>query len=235
MKNTSLFIFFLLFANVFGQTKTNFADTESLLYEIKPDKSITSWMLIFNEYGRDKIIKSTKKMENYSPQESGFQLIKNEDQFYYIVYSEGNETKYITDFTGLKSFLGTIDNPQEAAIIGILEGYFLDSEFKNLAGNFISNKETFVVELGKITTTKCPLAKNSFELTIEKKSGKITSVKDNGVYNEVYDKTCANNPHNAVIEEQMKDAEAKKVQDAIENKEAKAKAKKKLMKSMQKK
>ncbi|MFC6266870.1 hypothetical protein [Frigoriflavimonas asaccharolytica] len=232
MKNILLFLSLIFFANAIGQQKTTFADSESLLKEIKPEKNITSWMLISNEYGRSSTVKSYGKKIDFEPQEFGFQLIKNEDQFYYIAYLAGNSTKYIKDSRELKSFLGTINTPEEAAIVGILGGYFMDLEFKNLAGNYIINKDNYIVELAKITTTNCPLAKNHYELIIDKKTGNIISTKDNGAYNEIYDKTCTNNPHNAVIEKQMKDAEAKKVQDAIDSKDAREQAKKKLQKSM---
>lgn len=208
MKKFTIFISIFLITNVFGQTKITFSNTESLLKEIKPDKSVNSWMLVSSEYGREKVIKSSNKLNDYAPQDSGFQLVKNDDQFYYIVYLEGSTLKYIKNTDNLKSFLGTIDSPEEAAILGILDGYILDEEFKNLAGNYVDKKDSYAIELGKITTTSCPFAKNHYELTINKKSGKITSVKDNGVYNEVFDKSCANNPHNSMMEKQMEAAEA---------------------------
>lgn len=232
MKSFSLFFSIFLFSNIFGQVKTNFTDTESLLKGIEPAKSVTSWMLISNEDGTENIIKSTKKIEDFSTQETGFQLINNDHQFYYIVFNEGNNVNYITDLSSLKSFLGRIDNVEEAALLAISEGYFLDIEFSDLAGNYITTEDSYIVELAKITSNSCPLAKSHFELTIDKKSGSVISVKDNGVYNEVYDKSCKNNPHYSALQEQIDEAKEKKKQEAIESKEAKAKAKKKLMKSM---
>lgn len=233
MKSIFLAIIFFLFAQVSGQEKKNFGNSESLLRAISPG-SINSWMLISNIDGKENSIYSTKKIENYASQDSGFQLINNAGQFYYIVYNEGNDVKYITDIASLKSFVGTIDNAAEAALTAIADGYFLDAEFHHLAGNYIENKENYILELGKITSTSCPLGKSHFEIIINKKSGNITSVKDNGVYNEVFDKSCENNPHYTQLQKQVEEAKANKEQEAIENKAAKAKAKKKLLKSINK-
>ena len=232
MKSLFLLLTFFLFAAVSGQEKKNFGNSESLLMSINPPPNISSWMLISNVDGIQNSIYSTKKMENYQAQESGFQLNTSGNQFYYIVYIESGNVKYIKDLTALRSFVGTIDNAEEAAIIAITEGYFLDAEFHHLAGNYINQKDKYIVELAKVTSTSCPLSKSHYELTIDKKSGKITSTIDNGVYNEIFDKTCENNPRNAEILQQIEDAKAKKAEEAKEAKIMRDKMKKKQAKAM---
>ena len=232
MKKSSLFFALFLFLNIFGQEKKNFTNTESLLKGIQPDKSITSWQLISNEYSRSSLVKSYGNKIDFLPQTSGFQLIENPDQYYFIAYNKNGKTSYVTDKTELKNFIGKIDNAEEAAIIALFSGYFLDEEFLNLAGNYRQTPDSYIVELAKISSQKCPLSKSHYEISVNKKSGEITLVKDNGNYSEVYDKTCENNPHYSALQKQIDDAKAKKAQDVIDNKEAKAKAKIKLMKSM---
>ena len=231
MKRCSIFLLLLLFANVFGQKKVLYSSEGSLLNEMQPAKNITSWMLISCEYGKNTVVRSSGNQLNYDSQDSGFQFSKNENQYYFIVYDEGGKTMYVRDLASLKFLLGTIDNPAEAALLGISEGYFFDSEFKELAGNYINDKNNYIVELAKVTSTSCPLSKNHYELTIDKKTGKIISAIDNGVYNEIYDKTCKNNPHHAEIQVQIEEAKVKQLEKDKEAKIMRDKMKKKQAKT----
>lgn len=229
MKRIFLVLTIFLFATISAQEKKNYATAESLLMAINP-VNIDSWMLISNVDGKDNSIYSTNKTENYESQDSGFQLINSENQFYYIVYYEGSTVKYIKDLASLKSFVGTIDNAEEAAVVGITEGYFLDTEFHHLAGNYINKKDQYIVELAKVTSTSCPLSKSHYELTIDKKTGKIISVIDNGVYNEIFDKSCENSPRHAEIQKQIEEAKLKKIEEAKEAKIMRDKMRKKQLK-----
>ena len=232
MRSIILLVAFSFFGLFSGQEKKNFSNTESLLKGIQADKSISAWILISTEYGRETVLKTSGKTFDYNHQDTGFQIIKDEDQYYYYAFSKNGKIEYATDIASLKSFLGDINSPEEAALYAIFDGYLLDEEFKHLAGNYAETKGEYIIELAKVTSEKCPFAKTHYEITFDKKTGKVIAEKDRGVYFEVFDKSCENNPHYSDLVKQMDDAKAQKEQDAIEHKEAKAKAKKKLMKSM---
>ena len=232
MRSVVLLLTVCFFGLLSGQEKKNFSNTESLLKGIQADKGISAWILISTNYGRDTVLKTYGKTFDYNHQDAGFQIIKNEDQYYYYAFSKNGKIEYATDIASLKSFLGDINSPEEAALYAIFDGYLLDEEFKHLAGNYAETKDKYIIELAKVTSEKCPFAKTHYEITFDKKTGKVIAEKDRGVYSEVFDKSCENNPHYSDLVKQMDDAKAKKEQDVIEHKEAKAKAKKKLMKSM---
>lgn len=194
MKNIFLFIFSAFGVLVFSQEKKNFTTTQNILKALQPNERMDSWTLVYNHYSRDEVIKTTGKGTDYMPQFSGFRLSNEDEGFYYIAKSAGGKTSYITDTEQLRKFIGTVDNGEEAAIIGILDGYFLDEEFEDLAGNYYADAQNFYVELGKVTSKECPFEKTHFMLTVNKKSGTIINVKDNGEYFEVYSTACANNP-----------------------------------------
>ncbi|MBW8362483.1 MAG: hypothetical protein K0M56_09900 [Kaistella sp.] len=194
MKNIFLLIFSTFGVLIFSQEKKNFTNVQNILKALQPNERLDSWTLVYNQYSRDEVLKTTGKEKNYMPQFSGFKLSNDDEGYYYIAKSAGGKISYITDTEQLRKFIGTVDNGEEAAVIGILEGYFMDEEFEDLAGNYYADAQHFYVELGKVTSKECPFEKTHFMLTVNKKTGTITNVKDNGEYFEVYSKTCANNP-----------------------------------------
>jgi len=201
-KNNSkfiVFIFLLLGVFSFAQEKKQFLNIQNVLQKINPNGKIDSWFLIYNTYGKDNVLVSSGK-KDYTPQTSGFDLVPDEDSFYYIAYSQNGKMNYITDFQNLKSFIGKIDNAEEAAIIATIDGYFIDEEFKDVAGNYYEDTSNYYLDLGKLTSKECPYQKKHYTLTVSKQTGIINYTKDNGTYIELYNKKCTNNPRLLKIE-----------------------------------
>jgi len=183
-----------------AQEKKKFANISSVLNGIIPNDRTDFWVLVHNEYGRNTEVRTSGKKTDYLPQSSGFNLFPSEDSFYYIVYSAGGNLSYITDFDGLKKFVGKIDNAEEAAIVATIDGYLIDDEFKDIAASYSEDKMNYYLDLGKITSKECPYQKKHFTLTVNKTAGTIKDIKDNGTYIELYNKKCPNNPRLLKIE-----------------------------------
>ncbi|MGG1920335.1 hypothetical protein [Chryseobacterium sp.] len=215
MSNTAtrftILTFLLLGILGYSQEKKKFSNIPSVLQQINPGSRVDSWVLIYNSYGKGEEIKTSGKV-NYTPQFSGFNLFPSEDSFYYIAYSEGGKVNYVTDVVGLKKFVDRIDNAQEAAVVLAAEGYMVDEEFKDLAGNYHEDQSNYYLDLGKLTSKECPYQKTHYTVTVNKSTGTVSNVKDNGTYIELYNKKCANNPRLLKIEkkEEPKIDESKK-------------------------
>jgi len=203
--------FILLGISAYSQAKIKFSSIPNVLQGIEPNDKIDFWVLNYNTYGKDQELKVSGTKKDFIPQTSGFDLFPDEDSFYYIVYSSGGKINYVTDLDALKKFVGKIDNVQEAAILATVDGYMIDEEFKDVAGNYYEDQSNYYLDLGKLTSKECPYQKTHFTLTVNKASGAVTQVKDNGTYIELYNKKCANNPRLLKIEkkEESKD-ESKK-------------------------
>ncbi|MCW3160657.1 hypothetical protein [Chryseobacterium oryctis] len=196
----TLFILLILGISAFSQTKKKFTNIPSVLNGIIPNDRIDFWILVHNEYGKDKEVRTSGTKKDYVSQSSGFNLFPDEDSFYYIVYSSAGKINYVTDFDALKSFIGKIDNVEEASIAATIDGYLIDEEFKDVAANYYEDTSNYYLDLGKLTSKECPYQKKHFTLTVNKKSGTITDIKDNGTYIELYNKKCTNNPRLLKIE-----------------------------------
>lgn len=193
---------------VFSQEKKKFASLQNVLAKIIPNDRYDFWVLVYNEYGKNKEIKISGTKKDYVPQFSGFDLMPSEDSFFYIVNSKGGKISYITDLKDLKPFIGSIDNAEEAALSAVLEGYIIDEEFVDLAANYYEDAKNYYLDLGKVTSVECPYQKKHFTLTMSKASGVIEKAEENGSYIELYNKKCKNNPRLLKIEkkpEQPKD------------------------------
>ncbi len=208
-----LFVFLFLGMTVFSQAKKKFSNIENVLVRIVPNDKVDFWVLVHNSYGKNIEIKTSGTKKDYIPQFSGFNLIPaEEDSFYYIVYSAGGSLHYITETKDLKDFLGKISNPEEAALSAVLDGYMIDEQFVDVAANYYEDKSNYYLDLGRVTSKECPYEKTHFTLTVNKSTGAVTNVKDNGTYIQLYNKKCANNPRLLKIEkkEEPKDEPKKK-------------------------
>ena len=195
----TILTFLLLGVLGFSQDKKKFSSIPNILQQINPSNRVDSWILVYNSYGKGEEIKISGKVD-YIPQFSGFNLFPSEDSFYYIAYSEGGKVNYVTDIEGLKKFIDRIDNAQEAAVMLAAEGYMVDEEFKDLAGNYHEDQSNYYLDLGKLTSKECPYQKTHYTVTVNKSTGAVSNVKDNGTYIELYNKKCANNPRLLKIE-----------------------------------
>lgn len=207
-----IFTFILLGVLIHSQEKKKFFNIPNVLQGIEPNDKIDFWVLVYNTYAKDQEIKISGVKKDYTPQFSGFDLFPDEESFYYIVYSSGGKISYITDLESLKKFVGKVDNVQEAAIIATVDGYMIDEEFKDVAGNYYEDRSNYYLDLGKLTSKECPYQKTHYTLMVNKATGAIANVKDNGTYIELFNKKCANNPRLLKIEkkEEPKDEPKKK-------------------------
>ncbi|KXH83329.1 hypothetical protein [Chryseobacterium kwangjuense] len=188
------FIFLFLGILGYSQKKKNFSGIPNILQKIIPDNRVDSWVLVHNSYGKNQEIKISDGKTDYTPQFSGFDLFPEEDSFYYIAYAESGKVNYITDLEGLRKFVGKIDSAEEAAIVLTADGYMVDEEFKDVAGNYYEDAAHYYLDLGKLTSKECPYQKTHYTLTVNKASGAVSNVKENGTYIELYNKKCPNNP-----------------------------------------
>ena len=195
-----IFSFILLGSLINSQAKKQFSSIPNILKGIEPNGKNDFWVLVYNTYAKDQEIKISGVKKDYTPQLSGFDLFPDEDSFYYIAYSSGGKMSYITDLSDLKNFIGKIDNVQEAAIAATADGYMVDDEFKDIAGNYYEDQSNYYLDLGKLTSKECPYQKTHYTLTVNKSTGTITNIKDNGTYIDLYNKKCANNPRLLKIE-----------------------------------
>ncbi|MDF2551811.1 MAG: hypothetical protein K0R77_1086 [Chryseobacterium sp.] len=208
----SFILFFLIGVFAFSQEKKKFFSTQNVLAKIIPNDKFDFWVLVHNNYGKNEELKTSGAKKDYMPQFSGFNITPTEDSFYYIVYSKGGKINYITEIAGLKDFIGKVDNPEEAALSAVLDGYIIDEQFVNVAGNYYEDKTNYYLDLGKVTSKECPYEKKHFTLTVNKTTSQISNVKENGTYIELYTKKCPNNPRLLKIEkkEEPKDEPKKK-------------------------
>jgi hypothetical protein len=208
----SVLAIFTLGVSICAQEKKQFSSISNVLKRIIPSDDVDFWVLNYNQYAKDQEIKISGVKKDYTPQFSGFDMFPDEDSFYYIVYSQGGKINYVTDLSGLKTFIGKLDNAEEAAISATIDGYMIDEEFKDVAGNYFEDKNNYYLEMGKLTSKECPYQKTHYVLAVNKASGKITDVEDNGPYIELYNKKCTNNPRLLKIEkkEEPKDEPKKK-------------------------
>lgn len=207
----TLFVFLLSGVLMYSQEKKKFTSVSGILQRIIPNEDPDFWVLVYNSYGKNQEIKISGAKKDYMPQFSGFDIFPDEDSFYYIAYSSGGKINYINDLESLKKFIGKIDNAEEAALAATLDGYMVDDEFKDIAGNYYEDRSNYYLDLGKLTSKECPYQKTHYTLTVNKASGAITNVKDNGTYIELYNKKCKNNPRLLKIEkkEEPKDEPTK--------------------------
>jgi len=198
----------------YSQNKKNFSGIPNILQKIIPNDRTDSWVLVYNSYGKNQELRTSAGKPDYTPQFSGFNLFPDEDSFYYIAYGSGGKMNYITDLEGLKKFVGKIDNAEEVAIVLAADGYMVDEEFKDVAGNYYEDAANYYLDLGKLTSKECPYQKTHYTLTVNKATGAVSNVKDNGTYIELYNKKCANNPRLLKIQkkEEPKDEPKKSTQ-----------------------
>lgn len=213
-----LFTFLFLGISVFSQDKKKFDNVDGVLAKIVPNQKFDFWVLVHNNYGKNKEVKISGTKKDYVPQFTGFNLRPGEDSFYYIVYSAAGKIGYLTDFKELKEFIGKVDNVEEAALSAVFEGYLIDEQFVDVAANYYTDATNYYLDLGKITSKECPYQKTHFTLTVNKSTGVISNIKDNGTYIEVYTKKCTNNPRLLKIEKKEEPKDEPKKQPAKKRK-----------------
>ncbi len=224
----------LLFAmQISAQEKKHIVDAYTLLKMITPNEKLDGWLLANNHNGENRILKTTGYTDNFDQQTTGFKFAEDPG-FYYIAYSKNGMWNYVRTMEELRTFVGTVDNAEEAGVEAMAEGYFFDTEYKDYSSNYRQDAENFYFEAAKVTSQACPYAKSNFALTVNKSTGKITAAENLGVYSEVYEKTCENNPHYDALKTQMVEAQKERDEKAAQQKETNEKLKKKLRATMRK-
>lgn len=94
----------------------------------------------------------------------------------YIVTIDNNHLQFITSEIDAGTFLGTIDNLEEALLLAQLKGYYLDNDVRG-NGYRITDKG---YELHLMKFSSDPLQKESVEITIDKHGN--TWTKSLGIY-----------------------------------------------------
>lgn len=222
----------LLAMQISAQEKKHIVDAYTLLKMITPNDKLDGWVLANNDQGNTRVLKASGYTDHYEHQNSGFQFSKADPGYYYIAYSKNGMWNYVRTLEDLRTFVGTVDNAEEAGIEAMAEGYFFDTEYKDYSSNYRQDAENFYFEAAKVTSEACPYAKSNFALTVNKKTGKVTEAKDLGIYSEIYDKSCENHPRYDALKEQMIEAEKKREEEAARTRENNAKLKKKLRATM---
>ncbi len=211
------------------EKKVHFSNAENLLQKISPEANIRSWTVIYHLEGKDRVLTPDVKSA-FESQGEGFKLNPHEPGYYYIVFTQGASVQYITDPHALKTFIGRIDNGEEAALAALAHGYQIDFEFKDYAANYTDRGSYYVVDAGKETSAECPLARTHYTMRVDKATGAVSEEKDLGPYFELYGKQCENNPHYSALDRQMEEAKLRAEEQKRIQKELTKKMEKKVRK-----
>lgn len=163
-----------------------FDSAENLYAFIKPSKDIAYWKVFQNNNDPDKAILYESQIPNPMtilepiPEKGFFQKCLGENCFHYIIACKNDRTEYFTNEKDLRRFIGEIDNIAEAVLIANSHGFQVDiNDLKG--GSFKKDAESFYLKVFK--QKKCNEVKESFSVTIKRKSGKLSS-ESNGIYTE---------------------------------------------------
>lgn len=160
-------------------------DNTELLYPfIIPDKKYEYWSVFRNNPDPDKAIIYESQAPEYmtindpAPEKGFFQQCLGEDCFAYLIACENSRSKYFSNEKQLRDFIGTVDNLPEAILIANTYGYVVDTT-NQLSSSYKIGDKNISLYLSK--TKSCPLTKESFFITINRKTGKLEA-KNNGNY-----------------------------------------------------
>ena len=211
-----------------AQAKTHIINTPLLFQSVKPNGNEQGWVVASG----NTILRSGGYTATYQPGAGGFSFESEPANEYNIAVLKDGAWRYITELSDLKGFIGAIDNADEASLTALVAGYFFDPEYKDYSSNYAQDAVNYYVEAAKITSVTCPLAKTNYRLTINKATGQITREENLGVYSEVYDKNCPNNPHHIELQKQIEEARQKQAEAAEKQKLINKKQKQKVLKRM---
>lgn len=159
---------------------TDFRNTIAL--KIKPVREYQYWAYISHSHGHWEIIKEggdTLVKKNIHVKQDTFGFFQGCHPNFccnYIVTLEKGVEKVIDTNEGFRAFLGTIDNLEEAVLLAISHGYWLDPDIRGSA--FRINNGNYEMHLLKFSSH--PLQKESVEVIVNK-NGTIKT-KSLGVY-----------------------------------------------------
>ncbi len=160
-------------------------DTTELLYPfIIPDRKYNYWSVLRNNTDPDKAVIYESQMPSYmtlndpAPEKGFFQQCIGENCFSYLMACESGKTQYFSTERQLRDFIGSIDNLPEAILIANTHGFTVDMA-ETTGSSYKMDDQSVFLYLSKMK--KCPSVKESFFITINRKTGYLKS-KSNGVY-----------------------------------------------------
>ncbi|WP_307446933.1 MULTISPECIES: hypothetical protein [Chryseobacterium] len=160
-------------------------DNTELLYPfVVPDQKYDYWSVLHNNTDPDKAVIYESQMPPYmtlndpAPEKGFFQQCLGENCYSYLMACESGRTKYFSTERQLRDFIGSVDNLPEAVLIANTYGFLVDTA-DILGSSYRMDDQYVFLYLSKMK--KCPFTKESFFITINRKTGHLKS-KSNGVY-----------------------------------------------------
>jgi hypothetical protein len=172
------------FQKIYYDLSYNYKD--SLGTKIIPNKEYQYWayMSYYQNYDIEKYV--VLKQGGDTLQKANLKTKPNKLGFFegchpnyccnYAIVVENRKVKYLKTKEEFRSFLGNIDNLEEAILLARTYGYILDSDVKGSAYRIIDNS----YELHLMKSHEYPPQKESVEIKIDKKGN--TKIKSLGIY-----------------------------------------------------
>lgn len=160
-------------------------DNVDYLYPfIVPGKEYAYWRVLSNIDDPDKAVIYESQMPDPMtinetvPEKGFFQKCIGEGCFSYILACKKDRSVYFSSEQQLRDFIGFVDNLPEALLIARINGFWIDTK-KRFTGSY--KIEDKYISIYGLKSKDCPVAKESFLIKINRKTGKIEA-KSNGVY-----------------------------------------------------
>ncbi|MGU3376875.1 hypothetical protein [Chryseobacterium sp. M5A1_1a] len=167
-------------------------DTVDYLYPfIVPDKNYDYWRVFNNDPDYEKSIIYESQAPDFMtinepvPEKGFFQKCIGNNCFSYILACKKERSVYFSNEQQLRDFIGTVDNLPEAILLAKTHGYSIDPK-NRFTGSYKIEKNN--ISLYAFQSKGCPAIKESFLITINRKTGKLEA-KSNGIYSKNED--CA--------------------------------------------
>lgn len=166
-------------------------DTAENLYPfIKPSDNFTYWKAFTNHSDSEKAVLYESQYPEPmtilepTPKKGFFQKCVGEDCYHYIIACKDDRPKYFINEKSLQDFIGEVDNIAEAVLIANINGFSIDIN-NTEGGSYKEDEHNFYLKTFK--AKKCPEVKETFLLTIKRKSVQVKS-QNKGIYTKK--KTC---------------------------------------------
>ncbi|MEJ5104833.1 hypothetical protein [Chryseobacterium sp. MYb328] len=189
-----LFLFFLASEFIYSQAvisdeyhkipdSLHFKD--DLYKSIIPDKKYENWK-VMRKYDslREELLYENKSwldeknIRTHSPDQGFFVECMPDWCFTYIRILDNKKFRYIDSEEELRSFIGYVDNIQEALLIAKTYGFWFDQK-DPVGGSFKQDEDYFYLYLAKFEN--CPVSRESFFIKLNRKTRAFES-QTKGVY-----------------------------------------------------
>jgi hypothetical protein len=160
-------------------------DNIDLLYPfIVPDKAYQYWRVLSNDTDYEKAVIYESQAPDFMtinepvPERGFFQKCIGNNCFSYILACKNERSEYFSNEEQLRDFIGTVDNLPEALLIAKAYGYSIDTKNRFTGTYKIDDRHIYLYAL---QSKGCPVIKESFLITINRKTGKLEA-KSKGIY-----------------------------------------------------